>query len=202
VNSLAQTGVTEAEAAELLTKLSLGWLRLLIAAGIWWQTQRAIVWGALTLTCIGLIAAGPETMGVGTPAEAQTTPSMVSPPNDAPVMRLGERVLKGFGWIEISSFTRSKKDKDTEFKVEYIVFNNIDKTINIDLMDFFRLIADDMPRAPSGVSGSNNTGAVIFVAKESAEYGDVTFTVRGQPRVTYVQFGTGDAGRSFLRWPD
>ena len=162
------------------------------------------MWGTVTLTCIGVIAADPETMRVGTPAKGQAAPNMVSPPNDTPVMRLGERVLKEFGWIEISSFTRSKKDKDTEFKVEYTLFNNSDQEVRIELKEFFRLIADDIPRAPSGVSGSNNYGSVpvMYVAKESAEYGDVTFIARGQPRVTYVQFGTGDAGRSFLRWPD
>jgi hypothetical protein len=40
------------------------------------------------------------------------------------------------------------------------------------------------------------------VAKEAAEYGKASFTVRGMPGTVHLQFGTGAAGRSYLRWPD
>jgi hypothetical protein len=181
--------------------LSSACLRLLPAGSTRHRKQRVIAWGAVTLTCIGAIAAGPETVRIGSPALAQATSSAV-PPNDAPVMRLGERVLRPFGWIEIKSFTRSNRDKDTEFKVEYLVFNNGDSTATIRLRDFFRLVVDGVPRSPSSYSGSRGTSEELWILRESAEDGDVTFTVRGRPSLVHLQLGTGDEGRSFLRWPD
>lgn len=165
------------------------------------QRRRATVWSVATLACIGGIAGGPEVLGDRTQALAQTTSGTPSPPDDAPIMRPGQRVRRPFGSIEITTFTRSEVQQNSIFKIEFLVRNESPKDVKVSVPGYIRLIADGVPRAP--IETTPKYPYDLDVQLESAEYGDATFSVRGQPHVVHVQFGTGDAvGRSFLRWPD
>jgi hypothetical protein len=172
--------------------------RLLPTVSTRQRGQRGIVWGAAVLACIGGIAVGSKEVTVGTPALAQATSGIPSPPADAPIMVPGQRVQRPFGWIEISTFGRSEQDQNSIFTVEFLVVNASSQAVVLNFSDETRLITDGIPRAPAEISPHS----VIRVQTESAMEGNATFRVRGRPGIVYIQFGTGKTGRSFLRWPD
>lgn len=180
----------------MMTQLRRSQPRLLPTVSTRRRKRRVIAWGAVVLTCIGGIAVGPEAVRIGTPALAQATSGIPSPPADAPVMVPGQRVRRSYGWLEIMTFDRSERDQDSVFRVEFRVRNESSSEINFSGQGQFRLIVDGVPRSPAESSDRLNVEA------ESAEDGYVTFRVGGKPRVVHVQVGTGDSGRSFLRWPD
>jgi hypothetical protein len=159
------------------------------------QERRVIAWAVAVLACIGGIAVGPEAVRVGTPALGQATSGLSSPPADTPVMAPGQRVKRPFGWIEIKTFDSTEGDPSV-FKIEFQVVCE-SSPVNFDPMNEFRLIVDGVPRSPA----ESHPGST-YVRSESAEDGNVIFSVHGQHRVVHVQFGTGSSGRSFLRWPD
>jgi hypothetical protein len=154
-----------------------------------------IAWAVAVLACIGGIAVGPEAVMVGTPALAQATSGLSSPPADTPVMAPGQRVKRPFGWIEIKTFDRTEGDPSV-FKIDFLVVSEA-SAVGFSADNEFRLIVDGVPRSPAASSPSS-----MLVRGESAEDGQVVFRVHGQHRVVHVQFGTGSSGRSFLRWPD
>ena len=70
--------------------------RLLLAAGKRWE-WRAFVCSVAALTCIGVIAGGMASAGVGISALAQATLGAPTPPDDAPLLIPGQRVRRPFG---------------------------------------------------------------------------------------------------------
>jgi hypothetical protein len=153
-------------------------------------THVAVLW--LATMCVAVF--GP--LGTVTRAVAQAT---ASPPEDAPTLRPGLRVPRPFGELEISTFTRSPKDRDTVFRIEFLIRNESRADTKIYLPNFLRLIADGVPRAPESTSDGCCSG--IAVQLESAEYAWATFRAHGQPALVLLQFGTGDDVHSYLRWP-
>jgi hypothetical protein len=131
----------------------------------------------------------------GFEAAAQQT---TGPSKDAPAMSAGQRVERPFGAIEISNFTSAQKDQDTIFTIQFLVRNESRGQAYVS-SNSFRLIADGVPRAPEGWSGSC---CDISVATDSADYGWATFRVRGLPHEVYLQIGTRDEGRTYLRGPE
>ena len=134
------------------------------------------------------------------------------PPKDAPPLLAGQRVERPFGAIEISSLTREKKDQDTIFTVKFVIKNEkLPGKLHIFVADYLRLIADGVPRAPQSYSHAETdpTGSwpersklqtiVTYVDPDSGEYGWATFLLQGQPHEVYLQLGTGEEGRSYLR---
>jgi hypothetical protein len=170
--------------------------RLFPADGMRRRDWLAIIGAAVTWACSDVIVGGSEV--VGSPALAQAAPSLPPPPDDAPILSPGQRVQRPFGWAEIRSYNRSQKDGDTAFDIDFLLINeSAQRLSNLQLQDLVRLIADGVPRAPF----SRQPSSYFDIEGESAEYCNAKFSVRGQPHVVYIQFGTGDAGRSFLRWP-
>src|SRR5688572_2295798 len=99
--------------SEMMTQLRRSRPRLLPTVSTR-RKRRVIAWGAVVLTCIGGIAVGPEeAVRIGTPALAQATSGIPSPPADAPVMVPGQRVRRSYGWIEIMTFDRTERDQDS-----------------------------------------------------------------------------------------
>jgi hypothetical protein len=156
-------------------------------------------WGMVALTCIGVIAGGLDVLVVGSPVLAQPAPGISSSPDDEPLLRPGQRMRRPFGWVEIRTFSRSQKDGDTAFELEFLVINESRNTMrNFQAQNLVRLIADDVPRAPY----SSEPDWPKDILPDSAEYCNAKFSVRGTPHVVRVQFGTVDTGRTFLRWPE
>jgi hypothetical protein len=134
----------------------------------------------------------------GLEAAAQATGG---PSKDAPPLSVGQRVERPFGAIEISKFSSVPKQEETIFTIEFLIRNEGQQDILVRSKSF-RLIADGIPRAPLGWSGGcGDSQCDIRVKDDSAEYGWATFDVRGQPHDVYLQIGTPDEGRSYLRWP-
>jgi len=131
----------------------------------------------------------------GSKAVAQET---MGPSQDSPALRAGLRVERPFGALEISTFTRTQKDQDTEFKIEFLIRNESSGVAYIRLADF-RVIGDGVPRAPMAQSGGC---CDVKVEHDSAEYAWATFQVRGQPKVVYLLIGSREEGRSYFRWPE
>jgi hypothetical protein len=115
-------------------------------------------------------------------------------------MHPGLRVKRPFGEVEIRTFTRSEKDQDTLFTVEYLIRNEGSKEISFPEWDSFRLIADGVPRAPDRMSPGGCCG--LAIRADSAEYAAATFSVRGQPNVVILQLGTSTDGHTYMRWPE
>src|SRR5262249_20711964 len=131
-------------------------------------------------------------------AQATTVPS---PPQDAPPLRPGQRVKRPYGELEISTVERSPKDQDTMFKFELLIRNQSPQEVEVPLVDYVRVIADGVPRAPE-ITSLGPYESKVKVRPESSEYAWATFRVRGQPRIVYLQVGVGDTPRSYLRWVD
>jgi hypothetical protein len=132
-------------------------------------------------------------------AFAAQTGGPPSPPADAPVMAAGLRIARPYGALEIATFSKSEKEETTEFAVELLVRNETGSSdTHFSANDSLRLVADGVPIAPyttqDGCCG-------LDVKIESARYDGATFSARGRPRVVFLQIGTGDQGRTFLRWP-
>ncbi len=171
---------------------------------LFWLTARtqkwAVLWSAATLTCMSGLAVSLATSGFGAPAFAQAGSSTPSPPQDAPIMRPGQRVRRPVGSVEIMTFGRTERDQVSFFKVEFLLRNETNKRLQFKVRDFVRLLADDVPRAPDETSPAWPSDLVV--ESESAEYAGATFSVRGRPRVVYLQFGSSNDGRTYLRWPE
>jgi len=162
---------------------------------------RTIIWSTATVACISWVAVSLETSSLGAPAFAQAAPDMPSPPANAPIMRPGQKVSQSYGWLEVSTFSRSRDGNDSVFTIEFNVFNGSRAPI---LMDpgSVRLITDGLPRAPS-----TNAGFRVVASESVEERFAASFRIRGQPRVVFVQFvfvqfGGSGGDRSYLRWPD
>jgi hypothetical protein len=169
--------------------------RLLLPASFRGMARRTMVWCSAAIACLGLVN-GLDMIGSQVPLLVDGALAAASPPDDASLMSPGQRVRRPFGWVEIRTFNRSQKSADTVFEVEFLAINESSESVRLDLSNFVRLIADDIPRAPSSWQMSSRE-----VLPNSAEYCTAKFTVRGRPRVVHIQFGTGDDGFSFLRWP-
>jgi hypothetical protein len=170
-----------------------GFLELLRARG-------TLAWGAAILSCIGATTGLGEWLGMTTPALAQAVPGLPSPPDNAPDLSAGQRVRTPFGWLQISSFSRSQKNGDTIFDISFLAINVSARDTDLYLADYVRLIADEIPRAPFSTS-SSASGRTAIPADSGVDC-NVKFSVRGQPHVVHIQFGTQNTGRSFLRWPE
>jgi hypothetical protein len=135
---------------------------------------------------------------IGIPVSAQA--AMLSPPDDAPIMRPGQQVQAPFGSVEIRTFNRSEQDGDSVFQLEFLLVNQSRQDIEIHLRDYVRLIADGVPRAPEEASDNVYQGMTMRI--ESAEYCSTKFRVHQRPNVVHIQFGTGNVPHIFLRWPE
>jgi hypothetical protein len=157
----------------------------------------AMTAAALFMTILGSTAFQSVIGGFEAAAQGAAGPS-----EDAPPLRAGQRVERPFGELEISSFTQVQKDQGTLFTVEFLIRNEGQNSLNLIIKDYLRLIADGVPRAPEYDNYDGCAGRCgVKVAGDSAEYARATFSVRGQPKQVYLQFGTRDEGRAYLRWP-
>lgn len=148
-----------------------------------------------TLGLFILCSAGLVAVSGGSEALAQ---EIKGPAQDSPALRAGLRVERPFGALEISTFTRTQKDQDTEFKIEFLIRNESPNFASFPVGDL-RVIGDGVPRAPIAHSGGC---CDVHVEHDSAEYAWATFRVRGQPKVVYLQIGSREEGRSYFRWPE
>jgi hypothetical protein len=158
------------------------------------RRRRLSHWLTALLMAPGSVALGPAIDE--SRALAQEASGLPSPPADSPVLGVGQRILRPWGPVEITTFRRTQKDQDTEFVLAFLIRNEGTGDVFFPI-DHFRIIADGVPRAPSGSSRSEQ-----FVRAEAAEEGWVTFRVPGHPQVVYLQWGIGGEGRSYLRWPE
>jgi hypothetical protein len=153
----------------------------------------------LQLAGAGWLALGPGMHGGGGgAARAQDASARWEPPDDAdaPVMRPGQRVRRPSGWVEVTTFNRTNGRNESVFSVSYLFLNDGSRDVSVNAANLVRLVTDGIPRAPAEYKGYSSVPA------ESALDFSATFRVRGRPRVVYLQFGTGDVERSYLRWPD
>ena len=133
---------------------------------------------------------------IGSRTLAQQASSLPSPPADSPALRTGQQILRPWGPVEITALTRTQTDQNTKFKLEFLIRNESASGASFSI-DHFRIIADGVPRAPNDYSVYSQS-----VSAESAVDGWVTFDLPGHPRVVYLQWGIGDEGRQYLRWPE
>ncbi len=145
------------------------------------------------------VLGGAVLLAAGRVAGAQ---SSAAPPPDAPLLRPGLLLRQPFGAIEITTFSRSDVETGTRFRVDFLIRNETTRELELNIHNHFRLLADGVPRAPASSTSQTYTSSAMKIPSDSAEYGDLTFNVRGQPHTVHLQLGTASTGRSYARWPD
>lgn len=129
-------------------------------------------------------------------------PQSADQSRDTPVLRPGLLIRRPFGAVEITTFSRSGAEDGLRFRIDFLIRNETSRPLQFNLFDFIRLVADGVPRAPVGSSSQPDSFGMTNLRPDSAEYADLSFSVRGRPHEVLLQFGSAAAGRSVVRWPD
>ncbi len=114
----------------------------------------------------------------------------------------GLRVRMPFGSVQVSTFARANGNSGFTYKIELIVQNDTTDGIKVDVRNFARLVANDVPYAPSSWSPRDCCGGPMSVQPESAEFVNYTFETRTRQGAVLIRLGEGKSqARTVLRWP-